>query len=186
MAKTLIYIVAAGILVLLGVDGYLVATAKANAHTIIELAVGVAAILAFAIAAFIKTVSGSTSWGIGWPKRGWKAELAARVDSLSQSRDVHGDRICTLRDDVDELDNKFDDLSAKVESIADDSDGPNAWVATINTTDENGKLVKVYDLPPEDTRDEAIESARGSLMARECEGNPVEDAKITLTPVYTA
>lgn len=184
MAKTLIYIVAAGILVLLGVDGYLAATARASAHTIIELAVGLGAILAFAVAAFIKTVSGSTSWGICWPRRGWKAEVAAKLDSLSQSRDSHCNRIGTLRDDVDELDSKFDDLSEKVESIADDSDGPDAWVATINTKDDNGKLVKVYDLPPEDTKEEAIEAARGSLMARECEGNPVADAVITLTGAY--
>jgi len=185
MAKTIIYIVAAGVLALIGFDGYLAATAQASAHTIIELVVGAGAILAFAIAAFIKTVSGSTSWGICWPKRGWKAEVNAKLSGLnSLELDLE-----SLKSKYETVDAQCDELTARLDALDTiDSTGPEpeSWVATINTKDGNGKLVKVYDLPPEDTRDEAIEAARGSLVARECEGNPVEDARITLTPVYGA
>lgn len=175
MTKFLIYIVAAAILVLLGVDTFLVATGKGTPTNIVELAVGGGAILAFAIAAFVKTIG-----GFSWPSwhRGRKVtidEVDSKVDNLSTQ--------------VDDIDSKMDSVDSKVDDINETLDGrlgpePDGFVAVINTTDEDGKIVKLYDLPVSDTYQDAIQAARESLQARIDEGNPVAEAKITVVPVY--
>ena len=156
MTKFLIYIVAAAILVLLGVDTFFVATGKGTPETIVELAVGGSAILAFAVAAFVRTVGGLT-----WPS--W-----------------HRGRKVT----VDDVDDKVDTLDDKVDSRL--GPEPDGFVAVINATGEDGKVVRLYDLPVSDTYGDAIQAARESLRARTGEGNPVPGARITVVPVYDA
>lgn len=175
MTKSLIYIVAAAILVLLGVDTFLVVTGKGTPSTVIELAVGGGAILAFAIAAFVRTVG-----GFPWPS--WHRSRKVTIDEVDSKVD-------TLDDKVDDIDSKVDSVDSKVEDINETLDNrlgpePDGFVAVINTTDGNGKLVKLYDLPVSDTYDDAIQAARDSLQARRDEGNPVTEAKITVVPVY--
>jgi len=179
MTKFLIYIVATAILVLLGVDTFLVATGKGTPATVVELAVGVGAILAFAGAAFVRTVG-----GFPWPSwhRSRKVTIDDKVDTLDNKVD-------TLDDKVDSLDSKVDSVDSKVGDIDETLDSrlgpePDGFVAVINTTGEDGKIVKLYDLPVSDTYEDAIQAARESLQARAEEGNPVEDAKVTVVPVY--
>lgn len=168
MTKFLIYIVAAAILVLLGVDTFFVATGKGTPTTIVELAVGGGAILAFAIAAFVRTVG-----GFSWPS--WHRSRKVTIDEVD--------------DKVDDIDSKVDDIDSKVDDINETLDNrlgpePDGFVAVINTTDDDGKIVKLYDLPVSDTYEDAIQAARDSLQARRDEGNPVAEAKITVVPVY--
>lgn len=168
MTKFLIYTVAAAILVLLGVDTFFVATGKGTPTTIVELAVGGGAILAFAIAAFVRTVG-----GFSWPS--WHRSRKVTIDEVD--------------DKVDDIDSKVDDIDSKVEDINETLDNrlgpePDGFVAVINTTDDDGKIVKLYDLPVSDTYEDAIQAARDSLQARRDEGNPVAEAKITVVPVY--
>ena len=175
MTKFLIYTVATAILVLLGTDAYLVATGKGTPTTVVELAVGGAAILAFAGAAFVRTVG-----GFSWPS--WHRSRKVTIDDVD-------DKVDTVDDKVDTLDSKVDDLDSKVDDIGETLDSrlgpePDGFVAAINTTGEDGKIVKLYDLPVSDTYEDAIQAARESLRARTEEGNPVEDAKITVVPVY--
>jgi hypothetical protein len=175
MTKFLIYIVAAAILVLLGVDTFLVATGKGTPSTIVELAVGAGAILTFAGAAFVRTVG-----GFSWPS--WHRSRKVTIDDVDEKVD-------TLDTKVDELDGKVDSVDSKVGDINETLDSrlgpePDGFVAVINTTGEDGKIVKLYDLPVSDTYEDAIQAARESLQARTEEGNPVEDAKITVVPVY--
>lgn len=175
MTKFLIYIVAAAILVLLGVDTFFVATGKGTPITIVELAVGGGAILAFAIAAFVKTIG-----GFSWPS--WHRSRKVTIDEVD-------DKVDTLDSKVDDIDSKMDSVDSKVEDINETLDNrlgpePNGFVAVINTTDDDGKIVKLYDLPVSDTYEDAIQAARESLQARRDEGNPVTEAKITVVPVY--
>jgi len=175
MTKFLIYTVATAILVLLGVDTFLVATGKGTPTTVVELAVGGAAILAFAGAAFVRTVG-----GFSWPS--WHRSRKVTIDEVD-------DKVDTLDTKVDDLDSKVDSVDSKVGDIGDTLDSrlgpePDGFVAVINTTGEDGKIVKLYDLPVSDTYEDAIQAARESLRARDAEGNPVEDAKITVVPVY--
>ena len=168
MTKFLIYIVAAAILVLLGVDTFFVATGKGTPTTIVELAVGGGAILAFAIAAFVRTIG-----GFSWPS--WHRSRKVTIDEVDSK--------------VDDIDDKVDTLDSKVDGISETLDGrlgpePAGFVAVINTTDDDGKIVKLYDLPVSDTYEDAIQAARESLQARIDEGNPVTEAKITVMPVY--
>jgi hypothetical protein len=175
MTKFLIYIVAAAILVLLGVDTFFVATGKGTPTTIVELAVGGGAILAFAIAAFVRTIG-----GFSWPS--WHRSRKVTIDEVD-------DKVDTLDSKVDDIDSKMDSVDSKVEDINETLDNrlgpePDGFVAVINTTDDDGKIVKLYDLPVSDTYEDAIQAARESLQARRDEGNPVTEAKITVVPVY--
>jgi outer membrane murein-binding lipoprotein Lpp len=182
MTKFLIYIVATAILVLLGVDTFLVATGKGTPTTIVELAVGGGAILAFAAASFVRTVG-----GLSWPS--WHRSRKVTIDDVDDKVDTVDDKVDTLDSKVDDLDSKVDSVDSKVDDINSTLDGrlgpePDGFVAVINTTGEDGKIVKLYDLPVSDTYEDAIQAARESLQARTDEGNPVEDAKITVVPVY--
>ena len=168
MTKFLIYIVAAAILVLLGVDTFLVATGKGTPNTIVELAVGGGAILAFAIAAFVRTIG-----GFSWPS--WHRKRKTTIEDVE-------DKVDTVESKVDTVDSKVDDINSTLDSRL--GPEPDGFVAVINTTDENGKLVKLYDLPVSSTYEDAIQDARDSLQARAEEGNPVAEAKITVVPVY--
>lgn len=175
MTKFLIYIVAAAILVRLGVDTFLVATGKGTPTTIVELAVGGGAILAFAIAAFVRTVG-----GFSWPS--WHRSRKVTIDEVD-------DKVDSLDSKVDDIDSKMDSVDSKVEDINETLDNrlgpePDGFVVVINTTDDDGKIVKLYDLPVSDTYEDAIQAARDSLQARRDEGNPVAEAKITVVPVY--
>lgn len=182
MTKFLIYIVAAAILVLLGVDTFLVATGKGTPSTIVELAVGAGAILAFAGAAFVRTVG-----GFSWPS--WHRSHKVTIDDVDDKVDTVDNKVDNLDNKVDSLDSKVDDVDSKVGDINETLDSrlgpePDGFVAVINTTGEDGKIVRLYDLPVSDTYEDAIQAARESLQARTEEGNPVEDAKITVVPVY--
>ena len=168
MTKFLIYIVAAAILVLLGVDTFLVATGKGTPNTIVELAVGGGAILAFAIAAFVRTIG-----GFSWPS--WHRKRKTTIEDVE-------DKVDTVESKVDDIDSKVDDINSTLDSRL--GPEPDGFVAVINTTDENGKLVKLYDLPVSSTYEDAIQDAKDSLQARAEEGNPVAEAKITVVPVY--
>lgn len=175
MTKFLIYIVAAAILVLLGVDTFLVATGKGTPTTVVELAVGAGAIVAFAGAAFVRTVG-----GFSWPS--WHRSRKVTIDEVD-------DKVDSLDSKVDDIDSKMDSVDSKVEDINETLDNrlgpePDGFVAVINTTDDDGKIVKLYDLPVSDTYEDAIQAARDSLQARRDEGNPVTEAKITVVPVY--
>ena len=180
MKNALIYIVAAGIVAVIGADTFLVATGRGTPESIVELAVGAAAILAFAGVAFVKTVG-----GIPWPSRGRKVtiqDVDSKVDSLDSSVD-------SLDSKVDGLDSKVDDIDSKVDSIRDTVDErlgetPDGFVPVINTVGPDGKLVRLYDLPVADTYEDAIQAARDSIAAREEEGNPVAEAKVTVVPVF--
>ena len=99
------------------------------------------------------------------------------------------DKVDTVESKVDDIDSKVDTVDSKVDDINSTLDSrlgpePDGFVAVINTTDENGKLVKLYDLPVSSTYEDAIQDARDSLQARAEEGNPVAEAKITVVPVY--
>ncbi len=182
MTKFLIYIVAAAILVLLGVDTFFVATGKGTPTTIVELAVGGGAILAFAIAAFVKTIG-----GFSWPS--WHRSRKVTIDEVDDKVDTLDSKVDTLDSKVDDVDSKVDSVDSKVEDINETLDNrlgpePDGFVAVINTTDDDGKIVKLYDLPVSDTYEDAIQAARESLQARRDEGNPVTEAKITVVPVY--
>ena len=181
MTKSLIYIVAAAILVLLGVDTFLVVTGKGTPSTVIELAVGSGAILAFAIAAFVKTIG-----GFSWPS--WHRSRKVTIDEVDDKVDTLDSKVDTLDDKVDDIDSKVGDIDSKVDGINETLETilpePDGFVAVINTTDDNGKIVKLYDLPVSDTYEDAIQAARDSLQARRDEGNPVTEAKITVVPVY--
>lgn len=175
MTKFLIYIVAAAILVLLGVDTFLVATGKGTPTTVVELAVGAGAIVAFAGAAFVRTIG-----GFSWPS--WHRSRKVTIDEVD-------DKVDSLDSKVDDIDSKMDSVDSKVEDINETLDNrlgpePDGFVAVINTTDDDGKIVKLYDLPVSDTYEDAIQAARDSLQARRDEGNPVTEAKITVVPVY--
>lgn len=175
MTKFLIYIVAFAILVLLGVDAFFVATGQGTLNTIVELAVGGGAILAFAIAAFVKTIG-----GFSWPS--WHRKRKTTIEDVE-------DKVKSVDSKVDDIDSKVDTVDSKVDGINSTLDSrlgpePDGFVAVINTTGENGKLVKLYDLPVSSTYDDAIQDAKDSLQARAEEGNPVVEAKITVVPVY--
>ena len=175
MTKFLIYIVAFAILVLLGVDAFFVATGQGTLNTIVELTVGGGAILAFAIAAFVKTIG-----GISWPS--WHRKRKTTIEDVE-------DKVKSVDSKVDDIDSKVDTVDSKVDGINSTLDSrlgpePDGFVAVINTTGENGKLVKLYDLPVSSTYDDAIQDAKDSLQARAEEGNPVVEAKITVVPVY--
>ena len=181
MTKFLIYIVAAAILVLLGVDTFFVATGKGTPTTIVELAVGGGAILAFAIAAFVKTIG-----GFSWP---WRRGRKVTIDEVDSKVDTLDSKVDDVDDKVDTLDNKVDDIGSKVDSIDETLDDrlgpvPDGFVPVINTVGPDGKLVRLYDLPVADTYEDAIQAARDSIEARESEGNPVAEAKVTVVPVY--
>ena len=174
MTKFLIYTVAAAILVLLGVDTFFVATGKGTPTTVVELAVGGGAILAFAVAAFVRTVG-----GFSWP---WHRGRRVTVDDVDSKVDALDDKVDTLDSKVDALDDKVDDIRETVAERL--GEAPDGFVPVINTVGPDGKLVRLYDLPVADTYEDAIQAARESIAAREAEGNPVSEAKVTVVPVY--
>ena len=176
MAKFLIYIVAIAILTVFGVDIYQVLTKQATLHTVVETAVVAGAIVAFAAAAFVKTIGG---FSFHWP---FHRSRKVTIDDVD-------DKVDTLDSKVDDIDSKVDGIDSKVDDINETLDNrlgpePDAFVAVINTTDDDGKIVKLYDLPVSDTYEDAIQAARDSLQARREEGNPVAEAKVTIVPVY--
>lgn len=176
MAKFLIYIVAIAILTVFGVDIYQVLTKQATLHTVVETAVVAGAIVAFAAAAFVKTIGG---FSFHWP---FHRSRKVTIDDVD-------DKVDTLDSKVDDIDTKVDGIDSKVDDINETLDNrlgpePDGFVAVINTTDDDGKIVKLYDLPVSDTYEDAIQAARDSLQARREEGNPVAEAKVTIVPVY--
>ena len=188
MTKFLIYTVAAAILVLLGVDTFLVATGRGTPTTVVELAVGGGAILAFAVAAFVRTVGGF-SWPWHRGRRVTVDEVDSKVDNLDSKVDDVDSKVDALDDKVDTLDSKVDALDDKVDDIRETvaerlGEAPDGFVPVINTVGPDGKLVRLYDLPVADTYEDAIQAARESIAAREAEGNPVPEAKVTVVPVY--
>lgn len=183
MIKTLIYTVALAVLAVAGFNTYLIASGQASPTTIVETVAVYAVIVILAGAAFVKAVG--SPWTFHLPKWGRKKqeeqdawdELSEKIDSLSEETDSLKDEFQETADDIKE---RLSELNDKV----DEPPTPDAFVATVNTVDENGKLVKVYDLAPEDTIEQAVAAARGSLMARDIEGQHVENARITTTPVF--
>lgn len=190
MLKFLTYTVAVAILAVLGFDTYAVITHTATPLQAVEAAVGIAAILAIAIAAFIKAVSGSWS-SFRSRRKVTLAEVADNVDTLDSKVDDLDSSVDSVKESVDDLDSKVDGLDSKVDDISETLDerlgpAPFGFVATVNTLDENGKLVRLYDLPVSDSYEEAVQDAKDSVEAREEEGNPVQNARITVVPVFTA
>lgn len=176
MAKFLIYIVAIAILTVFGVDIYQVLTKQATLHTIVETAVVAGAIVAFAAAAFVKTIGGfSFHWPFHRKHRVTLDDVDDKVQDVSRVVD-------NMRDDVNTIDGKVDDINDTLDNRL--GPEPDGYVATISTMDANGKLVKLYDLPVSDTYEDAVQDARESLQARREEGNPVTEAKVTIVPVY--
>lgn len=174
MHKFLIYIVAAAIVAVLGADIYLAIAGKATPTAIVEIAVVSLAILAWAAVAFVKTVG-----GFSWPPfrrdEPEDSQLTDKVDGLDSD-------LGTLSEKVDGIDSKVDDINSTLDSRL--GPEPSGFVPTINSTDENGKLVKVYDLPVQDTYEDAVQAAKDSIQAREDEGNPVSEPKITVVPAF--
>jgi hypothetical protein len=170
MNKVLIYIVAIAIVILLGFDAYLAIAGKATPTTIVELAVGIAAILAFAAIAFAKTVG-----GFHWHRKERENALECKLDEISAEIEACRE---TIADSVSTVETLRDDIDSRLGLK------PDAWEATVNTVDEHGKLVPVYSLEPEDTQEDAVSAARNSIEARDAEGNTVENARITLRPVF--
>ena len=180
MIKTLVYTVAAAILAVTGFNTYLLATGQATPHTVVEAVTAYAVIIVLAGAAFVKAVGSPWTFRLGRKKQ----QLQDAWDGLSSKIDGLAEETSSLKDEFSET---ADDIRERLDSIeekVDEPPTPDAWVATVNTLDDNGKLVRVYDLKPEDTQEEAIASARGSLMARDTEGQPVDNARITVTPVF--
>lgn len=212
MQRFLVYTVAIAILILIGYDTFAILTGTATASTIAEAAVGWGVILSLAVVAFIKTVANST-W-TGSQSRNPQAPhsfpddiktfLTGKLDSLYSRISVCITTAERAIDRIERLGSKVDSAIEKLHGLEETTEGisstvsdmkstvdslvtdptPDAFVATINTLDDNGKLVKLYDLEPEDTYDVALEKARESLEARKEEGNPVENARITVLPVF--
>lgn len=179
MLKTLIYTVALAVLGVAGFNTYLIASGQASPTTIVETVAVYAVIVILAVTAFVKAVG--SPWSFRFPlfgkkRKAWE-ELSDKIDTLADETD-------TLKDEFQETAADIRERLNDLHDTVDEPPKPDAWVATINTVDENGKLVKVYDLAPEDTTEEALAAARGSLMARDTEGQPVKDARITLAPIY--
>ncbi len=212
MQRFLDYTVAIAILILIGYDTFAILTGTATASTIAEAAVGWGVILALAVVAFIKTVSNSTWTGSQsrspQAPRSFPDEIKTfitskfdslysrisvcistaeraidKIERLSSRFDTAIEKLNTLEDSTDGISSTVSDMKSTVESFVADPK-PDAFVATINTLDDNGKLIKLYDLEPEDTYEVALEKARKSLEARKEEGNPVDNARITVLPVF--
>ena len=168
--RTLAWIVAAAIVVLAAADAWLLATGQGGPKQVVELAVVAAAVLAALVAWAVKAIK-SLRRRSGQPDR--IDELDTRIDGLYESLDSATERISDAESRLDAL----EDADAGVSS-------PVAWMASVHTVDENGKLQWVYDLPPEDSKADAIDAAHGSLVARDCEGQTVHNPRITVQPVY--
>lgn len=180
MTKTLTYIVGAAIVAVLAADAVLLARGTASTATVIELAVGGAVILALAVAFFIRAVSG---WSAS---RSRKTSLSDVLDAVESAReDVSGDieRLQSTTDIVEERTANIASDLDRLTGVVEDRIGllPDGFFATVNTVGDDGKLQKLYDLPVKETREEAVQSARDSLEARENEGNPVHNPRITVT-----
>ena len=182
MLKTLVYTVAAAIIAVTGFNTFLLVTGQASPTTVIETVAVYAVIVVLAGAAFVKAV-GSPNFSLPSFGKRKKAEQDA-WDNLDSKLDTLSDETDSLKDELHETADDIKDSIKELRDRIDEPPTPDAWVATINSLDENGKLVKVYDLPPEDSVEEALASARGSLMARDTEGQPVSNASITIAPVY--
>ena len=205
MKNFLIYIVAIAILALVGVDGYFVYTRQASTQTIVEFAVGVGALLAWAAVSFAHVIGGihiSLPSFRRKPKPGTTADddqvtlsdinekvgdLSSSVESVQSDVSGMGETLDSLKETVngtlDGLKETVDGIKETVE--ANFGQAPEGFVATINTEYPDGKLHKVYDLPVSDSYEDALEDARKSLEARQREGQPVLEPKITVVPVYS-
>jgi hypothetical protein len=182
MLKTLVYTVALAVLGVAGFNTYLIASGQASPTTIVETVAVYAVIVILAVAAFVKAV-GSPGFRLPSFGKRKKAEQDA-WDNLDSKLDTLSDETDSLKDELHETADDIKDSIQELRDRIDEPPTPDAWVASINSIDENGKLVKVYDLPPEDSVEEALASAHGSLMARDTEGRHVDNARITIAPVY--
>ena len=171
MLKTAAAIVVAAIVAVLGADIYLVATCQATTNTFIELAVGAAATLALAVTGIVRGIRALIR------NRG-NSYLARRIEELS-------DKVDDLKYTVEQQTDTISELESKVDSLKDSlPESPDAWQPAVNTEDSDGKIHLVYTLPNEGSFDEALQAARDSVKAREDEGQPVTNPRITVNPVF--
>lgn len=180
MLKFLIYTVAVAVIAVLGFDTFQAFTGKATLPTLVETAVGWAAILAIAVTAFVKSVSGSFG-SFSFRRKSNKVtaeDVKDSVDSVSSTVDDISNTVDSVERNTDTILDKLSDIADRLGPV------PDGYVATVNTFDENGKLVKVYDLQPSDSYEEALSDARDSIRARAEEGNPVVEPRITVAPVF--
>ena len=187
MLKFITYSVAIAILVIFGADIYLAVAGKASPTTVVEIAVCGSVILAVAIAAFIQAVK-RFSWNS--KHKVTVDDLDEKVDTIDTKVDTLDDKVGTLDSKVDGLDSKTDRIETTICEVQESLDArlgpePDSFVATIFTRDENGKLVRLYDLPPSDSYEQALSDARESVQARKAEGNPVREATVTVSKAYT-
>ena len=163
MTRSLAWVAGIGIVALVGADAWLVCNGQGGAKTVVELCVGGAGL-----------VSAGVAWAVHGIRR-WKARRASAGESPAWAEESEVD---SLRDSVDSLEESVGSLRDEVDSLR-TGDEPDVWVAVVNLPGDDGKLYEAYRMAPEDTREEAMEAARGSLMSREAEGLPSEGAVVT-------
>lgn len=178
MKKTLIYTVSLAILAVAAFNTYLMATGQADAHTLVETVAVYGIVIFLAAAYFVKTV-GKPSFP-SWRKPAPEPDTDG--DAIADKLDEIADESENIKGDLDDI----KDAIAEIQDAVGKFPAPDAWVPTVNTVDGNGKLEKVYDLPPADTVEEAITAAKESIQARDSELRPVPNPRITVTPVFYA
>lgn len=180
MIKTLIYTVALAVLGVAGYNTYLIASGQASPTTIVETVAVYAVIVILAGAAFVKAVGAP-----GFPLPKWRKKTTQDAwDELSEKLDTLSDETDSLKDELQDTAEDIRERISELNDKVDEPPTPDAFVPSVNTLDENGKLVKVYDLPPEDTVEDAVAAARLSIQARASEGRPIASPRITTTPVF--
>lgn len=87
------------------------------------------------------------------------------------------DEVDFLRDRVSEVESNVNDFDSRLEKLEENnfnSDTANLFIPVICQTDpNNGKAVPLYELPPVDSRQDAVIKAKFSIEARKREGMPV-------------
>ena len=181
MTKFLAYVVAAAILVVTGYNTYEILTGKADLSTIVETCAVYAVILTLAIAFFVKAV-GKIRLRLRKPKADPEQdafdELSGKLDTLSDETDSFKEEFQETAEDIKE---KLSDLNDKV---ADMPPAPDAFIPVVNTRDADGKVVPLYELPPEDTIEKARQAYSQSVLARTLENNPVQNPCLTVKEIY--